>query len=34
VLAEPHTVNSRTTTVDENAAYPKAAAKMKKAGEL
>jgi hypothetical protein len=34
VLAQPHTVNPRTITVDKNAAYPKATAEMKKAGEL
>jgi transposase, IS6 family len=33
-LAQPHTVNPRTITVDKNAAYPKAAAEMKKDGEL
>src|SRR5580692_11684830 len=33
-LAQPHTANPRTITVDKNAAYPKAAAEMKKAGEL
>jgi transposase-like protein len=33
-LAQPHTVNPRTITVDKNAAYPKAAAEMKKGGEL
>src|SRR5215216_3356360 len=33
-LAQPHTVNPRTITVDQNAAYPKATAEMKKAGEL
>ena len=33
-LAQPHTVNPRTITVDKNAAYPKATAEMKKAGEL
>jgi transposase, IS6 family len=33
-LAQPHTVNPRTITVDKNAAYPKAASEMKKAGEL
>ncbi len=32
-LAQPHTVNPRTITVDKNAAYPKAAAEMKKDGE-
>jgi IS6 family transposase len=33
-LAQPHTVNPRTITVDKNAAYPKAAADMKKDAEL
>src|ERR1700731_3844051 len=33
-LAQPHTVNPRTLTVDKNAAYPKATAEMKKDGEL
>jgi transposase, IS6 family len=33
-LAQPHTVNPRTITVDKNAAYPKVAAEMKKDGEL
>jgi transposase-like protein len=33
-LAQPHTVNPRTITVDKNAAYPKAAVEMKKDGEL
>ena len=33
-LGRPHAVNPRTITVDRNAAYPKAAAKMKGAGEL
>ena len=33
-LGQPHTVNPRTITVDKNAAYPKAAAEMKKAGKL
>jgi IS6 family transposase len=33
-LAQSHTVNPRTITVDQNAAYPKAATEMKKAGEL
>jgi transposase-like protein len=32
-LAQPHTGNPRTITVDQNAAYPKAAAEMKKDGE-
>jgi transposase-like protein len=33
-LGQPHTVNPRTVTVDKNAAYPKAVAEMKEAGEL
>jgi IS6 family transposase len=33
-LAQPHTVNPRTISVDKNAAYPKAAAEMKRDGEL
>src|ERR1700760_4630624 len=33
-LAQPHTVNPRTITVDKNAAYPNAAAEMKRNGEL
>jgi transposase, IS6 family len=33
-LAQPHTVNPRTITVDKNAAYPKAVTAMKKDGEL
>src|SRR4051794_34837352 len=33
-LAQPHTVNPRTITVDQNAAYPKAASEMKRDGEL
>jgi IS6 family transposase len=33
-LAQPHTVNPRSITVDKNAAYPKAIAEMKKNGEL
>jgi transposase-like protein len=33
-LAQPHTVNPRTITVDKNAVYPKAAAEMKRDGEL
>jgi len=33
-LAQPHMVNPRTITVDKNAAYPRAAADMKRAGEL
>src|ERR1700730_17538747 len=33
-LAQPHTVNPRTITVDKNATYPKAIAEMKKDGEL
>jgi len=32
--AQPHTVNPRTITVDKNPAYPRAAADMKRAGEL
>jgi transposase, IS6 family len=32
-LAQPHTVNPRTITVDKNAAYPKATMEMKKDGE-
>jgi transposase-like protein len=32
-LAQPHTVNPRTITVDKNAASPKATAEMKKDGE-
>src|ERR1700709_525460 len=32
--AQPHTVNPRTITVDKNPAYPRAAAGMKKEGEL
>ena len=32
-LAQPHTVNPRTITVDKNAAYPKATAEMKTNGE-
>ena len=32
-LAQPHTVNPRTISVDKNAAYPKATAAMKKDGE-
>jgi IS6 family transposase len=34
VLAQPYTVNPRRITVDNNAAYAKAATKMKKDGEL
>jgi hypothetical protein len=34
VLAQSHTVNPRTITVDKNAAYPRAIAEMKKDGEL
>jgi len=30
--AQPYTVNSRTITVDKNAAYPNATAEMKKVG--
>ena len=33
-LAQPHTVNPRTITVDKNAAYPKAITEMKKDGKL
>ncbi len=33
-LAQPHTVNPRTIRVDKNPAYPRAAADMKRAGEL
>jgi transposase, IS6 family len=33
-LAQPHTVNPRTITVDKNPAYPKAVAAMKDGGEL
>jgi len=33
-LAQPHTVNPRTITVDKNPAYPKAAAEIKSDGEL
>jgi hypothetical protein len=33
-LAQPHTVNARTITVDKNAAYPKATTAMKKDGKL
>lgn len=33
-LVRPHTVNPRAITVDRNAAYPRAAAEMKRAGEL
>ena len=33
-LGQPHTVNPRTISVDKNAAYPKAAAEMKRNGEL
>jgi transposase-like protein len=33
-LAQPHTVNPRTITVDKNPAYPRAVAGMKRAGEL
>src|SRR5215212_7501700 len=33
-LGQPHTINPRTITVDKNAAYPKAAAAMKRDGEL
>ena len=33
-LAQPHTVNPRTITVDKNPAYPRAVAAMKRAGQL
>src|ERR687884_804058 len=33
-LAQPHTRNPRTLTVDKNPAYPAAVAAMKRAGEL
>jgi len=33
-LAQPHTVNPRTITVDKNPAYPKAVAELKRDGEL
>ena len=33
-LAQPHTINPRTITVDRNPAYPRATAEMKRAGEL
>jgi transposase-like protein len=33
-LAQPHTVNPRTITVDKSPAYPRAATEMKRAGEL
>ena len=33
-LAQPHTVNPRTITVDKNPAYPKAVSEMKDSGEL
>jgi len=33
-VAQPHTVNPRTITVDKTAAYPKAVTEMKKDGEL
>ena len=33
-LAQPHTVNPRTITVDKNLAYPRAAADLKRAGNL
>jgi IS6 family transposase len=33
-LAQPHTVNPRTITVDKNPAYPRAAEEMKSDGEL
>jgi IS6 family transposase len=33
-LAQPHTVNQRTITVDKNPAYPRVTAEMKRTGEL
>src|ERR1700692_4626706 len=33
-LAQPHTINPRTLTVDKNPAYPRAVAEMKRDGEL
>lgn len=33
-LAQPHAVNPRTITVDKNPAYPRAAAELKRTGEL
>jgi IS6 family transposase len=33
-LAQPHTVNPRTITVDKNPAYPRAVAEMKRTGDL
>jgi IS6 family transposase len=33
-LVQPHTVNTRTITVDKNPAYPKAVAEMKQSAEL
>lgn len=33
-LAQPHTVNPRTVTVDKNPAYPKAIVELKEDGEL
>ncbi len=33
-LAQPHTVNPRTITVDKNPAYPRVVANMKRVGEL
>ena len=33
-LAQPHTVNPRTITVDKNPAYPRAVTNMKRAGDL
>jgi transposase, IS6 family len=33
-LAQPHTVNPRTITVDKNPAYPRAASELKRAGVL
>jgi IS6 family transposase len=33
-LAQPHTVNPRTITVDKNPAYPRAATELKRSGDL
>ncbi|MBV8091834.1 MAG: DDE-type integrase/transposase/recombinase [Acetobacteraceae bacterium] len=33
-LAQAHTVSPRTTTVDKNPGYPRAAAEMKRRGEM
>jgi transposase, IS6 family len=33
-LAQPHTVNPRTITMDKNTCYPKAVANMKRDGQL